>query len=252
MNGCQFILSQDYPKLQQVPVEIIKARGKVVSLIYCYNFKFGEFFQKYTDPMFQSIWQLIENKKVQPTKQSEKLVRVVVKYMGEMTKQPNKAAFIKTNLSKVFDILILPNISLNQEDIDEYEDDPDAYIRNDLEESDIETKRRHCMKFVQQLSTKFQEDVGSLISNYVQNYLSQYQTNREQFWDKKDSLLNLLITACIGQYNYKGGANELTIPLETLNGYIQGLAVPELQEQDINKLPIMKATCIKFVYMFRN
>ena len=110
--------------------------------------------------MFQSIWQLIENKKVQPTKQSEKLVRVVVKYMGEMTKQPNKAAFIKTNLSKVFDILILPNISLNQEDIDEYEDDPDAYIRNDLEESDIETKRRHCMKFVQQLSTKFQEDVG--------------------------------------------------------------------------------------------
>lgn len=64
MGGCQFILNQDYPKFQQVPVEIIKARGKVVSLIHCYNFKFGEYFQAYTDPMFESIWQLIENRKV--------------------------------------------------------------------------------------------------------------------------------------------------------------------------------------------
>ena len=47
-----------------------------------------------------------------------------------------------------FDILILPNIAITQEDEDEYEDDPDAYIKNDLEESDVETRRRYCMKFV--------------------------------------------------------------------------------------------------------
>ena len=29
-NVCMFILSQDYPKFQKVPQEIIKARGKVV------------------------------------------------------------------------------------------------------------------------------------------------------------------------------------------------------------------------------
>jgi hypothetical protein len=52
------------------------------------------------------------------------------------------------NLTKIFDILILPNISITMEDLDEYEDDPDAYIRNDLEESDLETRRRHVMKFV--------------------------------------------------------------------------------------------------------
>jgi hypothetical protein len=32
--------------------------------------------------------------------------------------------------------LILPNISVTPEDIEEYDDDPDAYIRNDLEESE--------------------------------------------------------------------------------------------------------------------
>lgn len=77
------------------------------------------------------------------------MVRAVVKYLGEMTNVQSKHDFLKMNLIKIFDILVLPNISITAEDADEYEDDPDAYIRNDLEESDVETRRRHCMKFVQ-------------------------------------------------------------------------------------------------------
>lgn len=83
---------------------------------------------------------------------------------------------------KIFDILILPNISITAEDMDEYDDDPDAYIRNDLEESDLETRRRYCMKFVQQLSKKFPNEVSGLIGNYVNNYQAEYATNREQQW----------------------------------------------------------------------
>jgi exportin-2 (importin alpha re-exporter) len=146
---CMFILSQDYPKIAKQPAEVIKARGKVVSLIYLYNFKFGEYFREYSEPMFLAIWSLVEQNKVQPTKQSEKLVRVTVKYMGEMANSPSKNEFFKMNLMKIFDILILPNISITPEDMEEYDDDPDAYIRNDLEESDTETRRRHCMRFVQ-------------------------------------------------------------------------------------------------------
>jgi len=141
--------------LVKVPPEIIKARGKVVSLIYLYSFKFGEYFRQYSDPMFQAVWSLIDQNKVQPTKESEKLVRITVKYMGEQATQPSKQEFLKMNLIKIFDILVLPNISITPEDTEEYEDDPDAYIRNDLEESDLETRRRHCMKFVQSLSKKF-------------------------------------------------------------------------------------------------
>jgi len=51
-NVCMFVLSQDYPKLQKEPAEITKARGKVVSLIYLYNFKFGEYFRPYSEQMF--------------------------------------------------------------------------------------------------------------------------------------------------------------------------------------------------------
>ena len=50
---------------------------------------------------------------------------------------------------------MLPNISITKEDEDEYEDEPQTYIKNDLEESDLETRRRQCMKFVQALSKRF-------------------------------------------------------------------------------------------------
>lgn len=42
----------------------------------------------------------------------------------------------------IFQTIILPNISITQDDQDEYEDEPDMYIKNDLEESDTETRRR--------------------------------------------------------------------------------------------------------------
>ncbi len=44
--------------------------------------------------------------------------------------------------------IVVPNISITQEDVDLFEDEPDAYIKIDLEESDLETRRRLCMKFV--------------------------------------------------------------------------------------------------------
>lgn len=54
-------------------------------MIYLYTFKFGEYFKEFSEIMFQNVWQLIDSNKVQANKQCEKLVRVTVKYMGEMT-----------------------------------------------------------------------------------------------------------------------------------------------------------------------
>ena len=51
--------------------------------------------------------------------------------------------------------MILPNISITQKEIEEFDDDPAAYITNDLEEGNTESRRSHCMKFVQRLSKKF-------------------------------------------------------------------------------------------------
>ncbi len=68
-------------------------------------------------------------------------------------------AFFKENMVPLFQLIIVPNISITEDDFEEYEMEPDSYIRNDLEESDQDTRRRECMKFVQQLSKNFPAEV---------------------------------------------------------------------------------------------
>lgn len=174
-----------------------------------------------------------------------------MKYLGDMINNPGKVEFMKSNLTKIFDALILPNIAITSDDHDEYEEDPQGYIKNDLEESDVETRRRNCLKFVQKLAKTFNAEVGALVGGYIQKFLADYQNNRETQWTQKASLLNLLITACVGQYSFRNGVWELTVSEEQLFGYISELVLPELQEQEIDNLQLLKATCMKFVYMFR-
>lgn len=95
MEACFFIIAQDYPQFQQVPDEIIKARGKVVSLICLYNFKFSEYFTKYEQQSFQAIWSLIDQNKVQATKKSENLIKTTMKYLGDVINNPSKVDFMK-------------------------------------------------------------------------------------------------------------------------------------------------------------
>ena len=75
----------------------------------------------------------------------------------------------------LFQLIIIPNISITEEDVEEYEFEPETYIKNDLEESDTDTRRRQCMKFVQSLTKHFPNEVTTLISDYVNTLLGDYQ-----------------------------------------------------------------------------
>lgn len=65
-----------------------------------------------------------------------------------MSTYPDLFNFFKTNMISIFSLIVVPNISITEDDLEEYEMEPESYIRNDLEESDTETRRRQCMKFV--------------------------------------------------------------------------------------------------------
>lgn len=140
-------------------------------------------------------------------------------------------AFFKDNMVPLFQLIIVPNISITEDDIEEYEMEPESYIKNDLEESDQDTRRRECMKFVQQLSKNFPAEVTQIVSDYVSSLLADYQKNRVGEWMKKTTMLNLIITASITQYTYRQGAENILIPFDALASYLETLVLPELEEQ---------------------
>ncbi len=85
---------------------------------------------------------MVINKWVLSTKQNEKLIQNVIKYLSEMSNYPDLVAFFKSNMMNLFTLIIVPNISITEDDLEEYEFEPDTYVKNDLEESDTETRRR--------------------------------------------------------------------------------------------------------------
>ena len=138
-QACTFLLANEFPLMQNNSNDreaVFRAKAKVVRLVHLYQFKFGEYFATHADLFFQSIWQVVADNRVTAAREAERLVFALVKYIGECTNIGNYSDFIKQNLALLFQVVILPNISLTQEDVDEFEDDPQQYIKNDLEESD--------------------------------------------------------------------------------------------------------------------
>ena len=69
------------------------------------------------------------------------------------------------------------------------------------------------------------------------------------------TIINLIVTASITCYTYQHGATDVKISAELDEQYIQSIIVPGLQDTalvPLDNLAILKATCIKFVYMLRD
>lgn len=102
----------DYPQFQKVPEELTRCRQKAVRLVHMYQFKFNEFFAKYSQYFFERVWGMVCNNQVPAIKQNEKLIQAVIRYLNEMSTYSELGEFFKTNMMSLFSLLILPNISL--------------------------------------------------------------------------------------------------------------------------------------------
>jgi hypothetical protein len=76
--------------------------------------------------------------------------------------------------------------------------------------------------------------------------------NKAHNWQKKITLLNLLLAASISCYTFEHGASEILVAKESIVNYLETLIIPELRDiSNIDALPLLRATCIKFIIMFR-
>lgn len=94
--------------------KIFKARAKVVRMVQLYQFKFSEYFEKHADIFFQKIWEQVSGSKVSANRECERLIFAIVRYLGECSALPNYQTFIRQNLEVLFQVLIVPNISVTE------------------------------------------------------------------------------------------------------------------------------------------
>lgn len=68
---------------------------------------------------------------------------------------------------------------MQEADVDEFETEPDTFIKNDLEESDQESRRRNCMTLVNEMCKKYPQESNKVLSEVLQLFMGEYTANRE-------------------------------------------------------------------------
>ena len=134
-------------------------------------------------------------------------------------------------------------------DVELFEDNPEEFIRRDLEGSDVDTRRRAACDLVKGLSRHFEEKITQIFGVYVHSMLAQYNTSPKANWKSKDAALYLVTSLATRAKTAKHGITQ-TNQLVNLGDFCAMHILPELQNTP--EFPVLKADCVKYVLTFRS
>lgn len=80
-----------------------------------------------------------------------------------------KSLFEDPNLlASICEKVVIPNMDFRVSDEELFEDNPEEYIRRDIEGSDVDTRRRSACDLVKVLSQKFESNIFEIFGQYLQ------------------------------------------------------------------------------------
>ena len=198
-----------------------------------------------------AVWNLLLT--VGPQVKYDMLASNAIQFLASVAdRQQYKGLFEDhATLSSICEKVIIPNIEMRECDTELFEDNPEEYIRRDLEGSDVDTRRRAACDLVKGLSRFFEPQITPIFSNYVKVMLERYQTDRNKHWKSKDAALFLVTSLATRAKTAKHGITQ-TNQLVDLADFCRKYVLDDLQSPEVDSLPVVKADVIKYVLTFRS
>ena len=181
------------------------------------------------------------------------LVSNAIGFLSSVAERPYYAElFADPNiLNSICEKVILPNMEFRTSDEELFEDNPEEYIRRDIEGSDVDTRRRAACDLVKALSNSFEAQMTDVFGRFVTAMLASYATNPEANWRSKDAAVYLIIALASKGSTQKHGTTK-TNQLVDLVDFFRSHILTELQQGQADRLMVLKADAIKYVMTFRN
>ncbi|KAK2157652.1 hypothetical protein LSH36_187g00016 [Paralvinella palmiformis] len=228
-----------------------QVKSQICDNIAMYAQKYDEEFQQHLPIFVTDVWNLLIN--TGPSVKYDLLVSNAIQFLASVAERPGYKHLFEdpSTLASICEKVIVPNMEFRDADEEAFSDNPEEYIRRDIEGSDIDTRRRAACDLVRALCKSFEGPVIENFSRYVQAMLQEYTKNPAQNWKNKDAAIYLVTSlAAKGQTQKQGvtKTSELVNILDFFNGHI----APDLQSPNINEQPVLKADAIKYVMVFRN
>ncbi|KAG8240424.1 hypothetical protein J437_LFUL003138 [Ladona fulva] len=148
------------------PLEMLKSQ--VCDNVSLYAQKYDEDFQPFLPQMVTDVWNLLVTTGPQP--KYDVLVSNALQFLVSVAERPYYSKLFEdpTVLSSICEKVIIPNVEFGTSDEELFGDNPEEYLRRDLQGSDVGTRRRSACDLVRALSNHFEAQMMSVFGNYVQ------------------------------------------------------------------------------------
>ncbi|KAG2007419.1 importin alpha re-exporter [Coprinopsis cinerea AmutBmut pab1-1] len=162
----------------------------------------------------------------------------------------------RQTISQLIEGVVIPNISMRESDVEQFEDDPLEFIRLDLALSatgtDLGTRRHAAADVLQALvGAGFESETTEIVGNWINQGLSQYQTNKEANWKAKDSAIFLLTAIATRGSTSQQGVTSTNALVDVVK-FFSDHVFQDLQAASGTVHPILQVDAIRFLYTFRN
>ncbi|XP_052087731.1 exportin-2-like isoform X2 [Mytilus californianus] len=254
MNHFLTLLSADNKILRTQDEEeaglLEQVKSQICDNVALYAQKYDEEFSPQLPSFVTAIWNLLTSTGQQV--KYDMLVSNAIQFLASVAERPSYKSLFEdpSTLASICEKVIVPNMQFRDADEELFEDNPDEYIRRDIEGSDVDTRRRSACDLVQALSKSFEGPVIQNFSQYVAGLLEEYGKNPSN-WKSKDVAYYLVTSLAAKGQTQKHGITTASSLVNTAD-FFTTQVVPDLQAADVNANPILKADAIKFLMVFRS
>lgn len=203
-------------------------RSQICENLCLYAQKYDEEFGPFMPRFVTAVWELLVNTGIET--KFDALVSYALNFLGTVADRNHyRHLFEDPNvLESICSKVIIPNMKFRESDEELFEDNPEEYIRKDMEGSDIDTRRRSACDLVKTLSTKFEQKIFQVFSQYLSVLLS------GKDWRDKDTAIFLVTSLASKGSTQKHGVTQ-TSELVPLPQFFQQQILPELVRENGKK-----------------
>lgn len=235
--------------LESGPLEFVKAG--ICEAMTLYMQKYEDAFGDLCQPFITSACNLLTT--IGPEMKFDILVSKALHFLTAVASLDKHASNFHndTVLGEVVEKVILPNVTLRDSDVEQFEDEPIEYIRRDLEGSDADTRRRAATDFLRKLLEKFEGMVTEVVGRYITHYLTAFAQNPTSEWKSKDTAVYLFSSiAAKGSVTTAHGIKTTNSLVDVVDFFQKNIASDLLADTGVE--PILKVDAIKYLYTFRS
>ncbi|XP_049879838.1 exportin-2 [Pectinophora gossypiella] len=226
-------------------------RTEVCECAALYALKYEEEFAPHAPAFVTAVWTVLLS--TGPHTKYDALVANALTFLAKVAeKNSYKSLFEDPNtLSSICEKVVIPNMEFRESDMELFEDNPEEYVRRDIEGSDVDTRRRAACDLVKTLAQHYEDKMMTIFGQYVQLMLSKYGEAGGAAWRGKDTALYLVTSLAARGSTAAAGVTRAS-PLVDLAQFAATHVLPELQRPGVTELPVLKADAIKYLMTFRS